>query len=159
MNENCFSFCYLSLLKWMIFSVPWTNLHVCKTLRKKCVGASHTQSPIFREVESWTCHLARWCMSRSKRPSFLNAVLFLFLKRMTLQFSVCTLAFSTPSSALNLFLTSADISRGANADIFQFKVTANSGQGACMAIEDAFVLGLLLRRYWGWVREEDVEYN
>ncbi len=28
------------------------------------------------------------------------------------------------------------------------KMTANSGQGACMAIEDAFVLGVLLKRYW-----------
>lgn len=27
-------------------------------------------------------------------------------------------------------------------------VTPNNGQGACMAIEDAFVLGVLLARYW-----------
>jgi 2-polyprenyl-6-methoxyphenol hydroxylase-like FAD-dependent oxidoreductase len=27
-------------------------------------------------------------------------------------------------------------------------VTPNNGQGACMAIEDAFVLAVLLRQYW-----------
>jgi 2-polyprenyl-6-methoxyphenol hydroxylase-like FAD-dependent oxidoreductase len=38
--------------------------------------------------------------------------------------------------------------RAANTTDACHAVTPNNGQGACMAIEDAFVLAVLLRQYW-----------